>query len=76
MGPDWGSRPWTAIKLIDYYTVRRGQYVIREIFNPAVPFTRMALTRSLDLSEERRLEAETHDELEMEARAHLHAAEA
>jgi purine-cytosine permease-like protein len=27
--------PWTAINLVDYYFIRRGDYVIREIFNPA-----------------------------------------
>jgi purine-cytosine permease-like protein len=27
--------PWTAINLVDYFFVRRGAYVIREIFNPA-----------------------------------------
>lgn len=26
--------PWTAINLVDYFFVRRGAYVIREIFNP------------------------------------------
>jgi len=26
--------PWTAINLVDFYFVRRGQYSIREIFNP------------------------------------------
>ncbi|WP_327088889.1 cytosine permease [Nonomuraea sp. NBC_01738] len=26
--------PWTAINLVDYFFVRRGQYVVREIFNP------------------------------------------
>ncbi|GGT19394.1 purine-cytosine permease family protein [Nonomuraea spiralis] len=25
--------PWTAINLVDYFFVRRGQYVVREIFN-------------------------------------------
>ncbi len=27
--------PWTAINLVDYFFVRRGLYVIREIFSPA-----------------------------------------
>ena len=27
--------PWTAINLVDYFFVRRGLYVIREIFTPA-----------------------------------------
>jgi purine-cytosine permease-like protein len=27
--------PWTAINLVDYFFVRRGQYAIKEIFNPA-----------------------------------------
>ena len=26
--------PWTAINLVDYFFVRRGEYVIREIFKP------------------------------------------
>ncbi|MEU5218246.1 cytosine permease [Streptomyces sp. NPDC020807] len=26
--------PWTAINLVDFFFVRRGQYVVREIFNP------------------------------------------
>lgn len=26
--------PWTAVNLVDYYLVRRGHYVITEIFNP------------------------------------------
>ncbi|MDI5961882.1 cytosine permease [Streptomyces sp. SL13] len=26
--------PWTAVNLMDYYVVRRGHYVIAEIFNP------------------------------------------
>ncbi|WP_431901970.1 cytosine permease [Nonomuraea sp. bgisy101] len=26
--------PWTAINLVDYFFVRKGQYVVREIFNP------------------------------------------
>jgi NCS1 nucleoside transporter family len=26
--------PWTAVNLVDYYVVRRGHYVIAEIFNP------------------------------------------
>jgi len=26
--------PWTAVNLMDYYVVRRGHYVISEIFNP------------------------------------------
>jgi nucleobase:cation symporter-1, NCS1 family len=26
--------PWSAINLIDFYVVRRGQYSVREIFNP------------------------------------------
>jgi nucleobase:cation symporter-1, NCS1 family len=26
--------PWTAINLVDFFLVRRGQYVIKEIFNP------------------------------------------
>jgi purine-cytosine permease-like protein len=26
--------PWTAINLVDYFIVRRGRYVISEIFNP------------------------------------------
>jgi NCS1 family nucleobase:cation symporter-1 len=26
--------PWTAINLIDYFFVRKGKYVIKEIFNP------------------------------------------
>jgi nucleobase:cation symporter-1, NCS1 family len=26
--------PWTAINLIDYFYIRRGAYVIREMFNP------------------------------------------
>lgn len=26
--------PWTAINLVDYFIVRRGQYSVREIFNP------------------------------------------
>jgi NCS1 nucleoside transporter family len=26
--------PWTAVNLVDYYIVRRGHYVIGEIFNP------------------------------------------
>lgn len=26
--------PWTAINLVDFYWVRKGQYSIREIFNP------------------------------------------
>ncbi|MFZ3494889.1 purine-cytosine permease family protein [Streptomyces sp. 5.8] len=26
--------PWTAINLVDYFFVRRGQYVVKEIFNP------------------------------------------
>lgn len=27
--------PWTAINLVDYYFIRRGEYAIAEIFNPA-----------------------------------------
>jgi NCS1 family nucleobase:cation symporter-1 len=27
--------PWTAINLVDYFFVRRGDYAIREIFNPS-----------------------------------------
>lgn len=27
--------PWTAINLVDYFFVRKGRYVIAEIFNPA-----------------------------------------
>jgi NCS1 family nucleobase:cation symporter-1 len=27
--------PWTAINLVDFYVVRKGQYSIREIFNPS-----------------------------------------
>jgi len=27
--------PWTAINLVDYYLVRKGQYAITEIFNPS-----------------------------------------
>ena len=27
--------PWTAINLVDFYFVRRGEYAIAEIFNPA-----------------------------------------
>ncbi|MFD8636015.1 purine-cytosine permease family protein [Streptomyces sp. NPDC059533] len=26
--------PWTAINLVDYFFVRHGQYVVKEIFNP------------------------------------------
>ncbi|MCM1969735.1 cytosine permease [Streptomyces sp. G1] len=26
--------PWTAINLVDFFFVRRGQYVVKEIFNP------------------------------------------
>ncbi|MCT8965465.1 cytosine permease [Pseudomonas veronii] len=26
--------PWTAVNLVDFYVVRRGQYSVREIFNP------------------------------------------
>ena len=26
--------PWTAINLVDYFFVRRGSYVVSEIFNP------------------------------------------
>lgn len=26
--------PWTAINLVDYFLVRRGRYVVKEIFNP------------------------------------------
>jgi nucleobase:cation symporter-1, NCS1 family len=26
--------PWTAVNLVDYFIVRKGHYVIREIFNP------------------------------------------
>jgi NCS1 nucleoside transporter family len=26
--------PWTAVNLVDFYWVRRGQYSVREIFNP------------------------------------------
>jgi NCS1 family nucleobase:cation symporter-1 len=26
--------PWTAVNLVDYYFVRRGDYAVREIFNP------------------------------------------
>ena len=26
--------PWTSINLVDYYLVRKGHYVVREIFTP------------------------------------------
>ena len=26
--------PWTAINLVDFYSVRKGHYSVREIFNP------------------------------------------
>lgn len=42
---------------------------------PVAALLYLALTRSLDLAHERRLEAETQDELEVEARAHLRPAE-
>ena len=32
--------PWTAINLVDFYFVRRGQYAITEIFNPKGIYTR------------------------------------
>lgn len=34
--------PWTAVNLVDYYFVRRGQYAITEIFNPRGVYGRWA----------------------------------
>jgi purine-cytosine permease-like protein len=113
--------PWTAVNLVDFYFVRKGQYAVREIFNPngiygrwgwrgltayfagfaaSIPFfstglytgpvakelggadiaifiglpvaaiVYLLLGRGIDLERERRVAAETTDELEREPPAH------
>jgi purine-cytosine permease-like protein len=34
--------PWTAVNLVDFFFVRRGHYVIRELFNPRGMYGRWA----------------------------------